>query len=211
MAKIGWRMKGEYMKNCNCIATCPCDTVGLPFPESGCEGMAGMHIVEGHFGSIRLDGLNWAVVYSWPGALHEGNGTIEPIVDVRATEEQRNALLTILSGQAGNKWFEILASVVTTVHEPRFLPIRWEFNYQKRRARVSIPGVLETESVPLSIPADGSEQRVIMRMPEGMEYKEFEVAQTKILTGSGAIKLHYSGRHSGLAKVEHTHEGIVAS
>jgi hypothetical protein len=28
MAQVEWKMKGEYMKNCNCIATCPCDTVG---------------------------------------------------------------------------------------------------------------------------------------------------------------------------------------
>lgn len=27
-----WRMKGQYIKNCNCIATCPCDTVGVPYP-----------------------------------------------------------------------------------------------------------------------------------------------------------------------------------
>ncbi len=211
MASVEWKIRGEYMKNCNCIATCPCDTVGFPYPEKGCHGMRGMHIVEGHFRNIRLDGLNWAVIFTWPGALHEGNGTIEPIVDVRASEEQRSALLTILSGQAGNKWFEILASVVTTVHEPRFLPIQWEFNYAKRRARMAIPGVLETESVPLLVPADGSEQHVIVRMPDGMEYKEFEVAQTKVLTGSGAIKLHYTGRHSGLANVEHTQNGIVAS
>jgi len=211
MAQVEWKMKGEYMKNCNCISTCPCDTVGLPYPDKGCEGMAGMHIVQGYFGDVRLDGLNWAVIYSWPGPLHEGNGAIEPIVDVRASEEQRNALLTIMSGQAGNKWFEVLASVVTKIHAPKFLPIQWEFNYPKRRARMAIPGVLETESIPLSVPADGSEQHVVVRMPDGMEYKEFEVAQTKVLTGSGAIKLHYTGRHSGLAFVEQTQNGLIGS
>lgn len=63
MANVQWELKGEYMKNCNCIATCPCDSVGLPYPDKGCDGMAGMHVVKGHFGPTSLDGLNWAVTY----------------------------------------------------------------------------------------------------------------------------------------------------
>jgi len=72
MTDAAWRMKGQYIKNCNCIATCPCDTIGFPYPEKGCEGMAGMHIVEGNFGDVKLDGLTWAVTYHWPGALSRG-------------------------------------------------------------------------------------------------------------------------------------------
>ena len=44
MGKIEWLMKGRYLKNCNCVASCPCDTIGLPSPDKGCEGMAGMLI-----------------------------------------------------------------------------------------------------------------------------------------------------------------------
>jgi hypothetical protein len=209
MANIQWKMQGEYMKNCNCIASCPCDTVGFPHPDKGCEGLAGMHIVKGNFGSVSLDGLNWAVTYSWPGPLHEGNGAVQPFVDVRASEDQRNALLQILSGQAGNKWFEVLASVVTTVHDPQFVPIDWSFDKARRRASLNIPGALRTVVGPLTVPVDGTEQHVIVRMPEGMEYKEFEVAQTTELTGAAAIKFSYTGRHSSLATVEHTQNGLL--
>lgn len=208
MAGVNWRMKGRYLKNCNCIATCPCDTVGVPYPHRGCEGMAGMHILEGHFGDVRLDGLTWAVTYSWPGPLHEGNGSVQPFIDQKATEEQRNALLQILSGQAGNPWFEILASIVTTVHEPQFVPITFEFDKAKRKARVSVPGALETASGPLTVPATGDEQRVIVRMPRGMEYREMEVAQAVVLKGTGAIKFDHRGTHSSLAEVEHTQAGL---
>ena len=38
MADAKWRMRGQYMKNCNCIAACPCDTTGFPYPGKGCEG-----------------------------------------------------------------------------------------------------------------------------------------------------------------------------
>jgi len=209
MSKVAWRMHGEYMKNCNCIATCPCDTVGIPHPEKGCQGMAGMHIIQGHFGDVPLDGLNWAVTYRWPGALHEGNGTLEPFIDERTSEAQRTALLTLLSGQAGNKWFEVLASIVTTVHEPQFVPIQWQFDKPRRTARLHIPGFLTTDVSPLIVPADGSQQRVIVRMPDGMEYKEFEVAQAT-LQGIGAIKFNYAGRHSSLAEVTHSDQGLLA-
>ena len=210
MAAITWRMKGQYIKNCNCIATCPCDTTGFPYPEKGCEGMAGMYIAEGNFGGVKLDGLSWVVAYAWPGALHEGNGVIQPYIDQKATDKQRNALLTILSGQAGNSWFEVLASVVSTVHEPQFVPITWQFDKARRKARVSVPGFLETESSPLKIPATEDEQEVIVRMPNGMEYKEFFVAQASVLKGTGAIKFDYKNRHSSLADVEHTQKGLQA-
>ena len=205
-----WRMKGQYIKNCNCIATCPCDTVGVPYPYPGCEGMLAMHIVEGNFSDVKLDGLNWALTYHWPGALHEGNGTAQPFVAERATPQQRNALLQIMSGQAGNPWFEIIASIVTTMHEPQFVPIEFEFDKNKRKARVSIPGFFETVSAPLTIPATGEEQRAILQMPNGMEYKEIEVAQAAVLKGTGPIKFDHKNTHSSLAEVEHTEKGLVA-
>lgn len=209
MAGISWRMKGQYIKNCNCIATCPCDTVGRPYPYPGCEGMAGMHIAEGHFGDVPLDGLNWAATYYWPGALHEGNGSLQPFIDERATAEQRDALLQILSGQNGGTYFEILASIITTMYEPQFVPIHFEFDKNERRARVSIPGFLETASEPLKVPATGDEQHVTLRMPDGFEYKEMEVAQTVMLKGTGAIKFAHQGTHSSLAEVEHTPGGLA--
>ena len=210
MAGITWRMKGQYIKNCNCIATCPCDTIGFPYPHKGCEGMAGMYITQGNFGDIKLDGLSWVVAYSWPGALHEGNGSVQPFINQIASEEQRTALLTILSGKAGDAWFEILASIVTTVHEPQFLPITWKFDKSRRRARVSVSGFLETESAPLTVPATNDEQEVIVRMPNGMEYKEFYVAQSTVLKGTGPVKFDYKNTHSSLAEVDHTNKGLQA-
>lgn len=205
-----WRMKGQYLKNCNCIASCPCDMGGFPYPEKGCIGMAGMHIVEGHFDKISLDGLNWAATYIWPGALHEGNGAMQPLIDQRATREQRDALLQILSGQNGGTFFEILASIITTMHEPQFVPISFEFDKKKRAARVSIPGFLETETGPLIIPATNDEQHVRVSMPNGFEYKEMEVAQSIRLKGDGPLKFEYRNTHSSLADVEHTHQGLIA-
>lgn len=205
-----WRMKGQYLKNCSCLASCPCDTIGVPAPHKYCEGVVGMQIVEGNFGNVKLDGLNWAATVHWPGALHEGNGSLQPFIDERATPEQRDALLQIMSGQNGGPIFEILASVVTTMHDPQFVPIQFEFDKVSRKAHVSVSGFFDTTSIPLTVPATGDEQRVIVRMPGGFEYKEMEVAQTGILKGTGPIKFDHTNTHSSLADVEHTHEGLVA-
>ena len=43
---------------------------------------------------------------------------------------------TILSGAAGGPLFEILASIVTTLHGPHFVPIEWEFDKEARTAKL---------------------------------------------------------------------------
>lgn len=207
---MAWRMKGQYLKNCNCVASCPCDTVGVPVPGPGCEAVVGMHITEGNFDGVPLDGLNWAAVAYFPGALHEGNGSIEAFIDERANEAQRNALGQILTGQAGGTFFEIIASIVSTMHGPHFVPIQLEFDKAKRRARLAVDGFFETTSIPLSVPATGEEQRVVVKLPDGFEYKEMEVAYAGTLKATGAIKFDHAMTHSSLADVEHTDKGLVA-
>ena len=51
------------------------------------------------FRATSLDGLSFFLTVHFPGALHEGNGTNQPIIDERATQEQRDALVAIVSGK----------------------------------------------------------------------------------------------------------------
>jgi hypothetical protein len=169
-----------------------------------------MNISEGNFDDTDLGGLRWAVAVHWPKALHDGNGTGEVYIDESANDAQREALGTILSGQAGGPLFEILASILTTVEGPYFVPIEWEFDQEGRTARMAVAGHFETESRPLSIPATDDEQRISVRMPGGFEYKEAEVAQASLLSSSSKIKFDWKGTHSSLAKIEHTNEALVA-
>jgi hypothetical protein len=207
-----WRMKGQYLKNCSCVPGCPCDTHGYPGPNEFCEAAIGMNITEGNFDGTDLSGLRWTAAVHWPKALHDGNGTLELYIDERADEQQREALGKILSGQAGGPIFEIISTIVTTVHGPHYVPIEWEFDKGARRARMAIPDRLETTSEPMIIPGDPDqpEQRVIVQIPGGFEYKESEVAQTAMLNSSGEVKFDWKGTHSSLATIEHTNEALVA-
>ena len=205
-----WRMKGHYLKNCSCVPGCPCDTHGFPGPHEFCEGLVGMHISEGHFDDTDLTGLKWVSVVHWPGALHEGNGTMVAFIDESATDEQREALGQILTGQVGGPFFEIVDSIVTSVHGPHFVPIDFEVDMVSRKARVSIEGYAETTTEPLSVPATGDEQRVIVNMPGGFEYKQAEVALASVLKSTGDINFDWSGTHSSLAEVDHGPDGLAA-
>jgi hypothetical protein len=205
-----WRMKGEYLKNCSCVPGCPCDTHGYPGPHEFCEGIIGMNVAEGNFEDTDLGGLRWVAVVHWPKALHDGNGTAEIFIDESADDKQREALGQILSGQAGGPIFEILSTIITTIHGPHFTPIEWEFDKESRRARIAVKDQLETTSEPLTIPATDDEQRISVRMPGGFEYKEAEVALAASLSSGGEVKFDWKGTHSSLAEIEHTNEALVA-
>jgi hypothetical protein len=58
-----------------------------------------MQIDEGIHGNTRLDGLRFVGIFRWPGAIHEGKGEAAVVIDERANEAQRNALLRILTGR----------------------------------------------------------------------------------------------------------------
>jgi hypothetical protein len=210
MAEVDWRLKGEWVKNCNCAFGCPCDFNARP-TQGHCEGLVAMNIKEGHFGDVRLDGLKFVVTVSWPGALHEGNGTIQPIIDERADQQQREALLAIMSGQhsAEGTLFNIMSLIVTEILEPQFAPIDFTFDMEARRARVSVPGILETEVEPIRNPVTGAEHRIQVMMPDGFEHRGAEVASARIAS-TGGIKFETPQGHSSLATVEQTPTGVAA-
>lgn len=203
-----WMMRGEYVKNCNCAPGCPCDFWAAPTHHE-CTGMFAMRIRQGNFGPTRLDGIVWAGTYYWPGPLHEGNGTLQPYISDNSTAAQREALLTILSGKAGNAWFEVVASVVSKVLDPKFLPIEFDFDQPKRYARVRIAGEFETVSEAITNVATGDTHRIVVEMPAGMEYFRPEIGTTKVLKGTGAIKFDCPGAHSSLATIEQRNTGLV--
>lgn len=209
MAFANWRLEGEWMKNCSCAFGCPCDFNANP-TQGWCKGLLGMRITKGHFEKVSLDGLTFFVMVHFPAALHLGNGQIQPIVEERATAEQRDALFQILSGKhsAEGTLFHICSLIVTKIHDPIFAPITFDFDQEARTARLSVPGVLETDVEPIKNPVTGAPHRIRVVMPEGFEHIEGEVASANIhSTGALVFDTHQS--HSTLAHVVQSPEGVV--
>ena len=154
---IDWRIDAVNFSNCNCDSNCPCQFELYP-TQGNCRGFEVGRIERGHFGNVRLDGLCWAVTYAWPGAVYEGNGAMQAIIDQSADELQRKALSTILHGgeteEARTHWW-VFHAMSGTVHEPIFRTIDVEIDIDQRRARASIPGLLEFDRTPDYQPSDG--------------------------------------------------------
>jgi len=205
-----WRLEGEWIKNCNCAFGCPCD-FNAPPTHGRCQGLVGMRIKKGHYEGTSLDGLVFAVTVDFPGALHLGNGAMQPIIDERATPDQRDALFKIMSGKhsAEGTLFHIFSLIVTQIHDPVFAPFEFTFDKDGRMAKMIAHGVLETEVEPIKNPVTGTPHRIQVVMPDGFEHRQAEIASANIHS-TGAIKFDTKGTHSPLATVVQTPAGVAA-
>ena len=210
MAFTDWSMKGSEFMNCNCDYGCPCQFNARP-TKGTCEAITGMVIEEGHFGDVRLDGLRWIGVWSWPNAIHEGNGTMQMIIDERADDEQRAALVEILHGretEPGATMLQVFSTTMTKVHDPVFLPIEIDIDIDERTAKVRVPERVEATVEPIRNPVTGDPHRARINLPHGLEYTTAEIASATFKT-QGEIEHDYAGVHAHVTKLHLTQNGPV--
>ena len=207
---VDWYVEGKEFGNCNCIWACPCQFEALP-THGNCHGFEIVHIDNGHFADVRLDGLRLALTYAWPGPIFEGHGEMQAIIDERADARQREALIKIVHGEetqdAATHWW-VFRAMCSKVHEPLFQPIHYEIDIDARTARVSIPGVLESVGTPIKSPATGELHRVRIDLPNGIEFDLAEIgsATTK---GTAAIKLDLKDSYGQFNILRHSGKGVV--
>lgn len=210
MTYVDWRIRGPEISNCNCDWGCPCQFNALP-THGDCRAMTAMHIDQGHFGEVSLDGLKWVGMFAWPKAIHEGHGEAFVVVDDKASPEQREAILTILSGgetEPGATIFNVFATVIDHIHDPVFLPILFEADRERRVGRVSVAGVIDTEVNPIRNPITGDEHRARVALPNGFEYKEAEFASGDTNAG-GPVSLSWTSSHAHLAILDLSTHGAA--
>lgn len=210
MAYVDWRMHGPEIVNCNCDWGCPCQFNARP-THGDCRAMTSMRVGEGHFGDLDLSGLRWCGMFAWPKAIHEGNGEAFVVIDQSANEAQRQALLTILSGQEtepGATIFNVFAATLIKMHEPIFAPIDFEVDIARRTGRVRIAGIIDTRVEPIINPITGEAHRARVSLPHGFEYREAEYASggTK---ATGPIKLDIASTHAHLAMLDLSTRGAA--
>lgn len=205
-----WRVKATELANCNCAYGCPCQFNALP-THGFCEAAVAWQVEEGHFGDVRLDGLRMALTAHWPGPIHQGNGTLQLIVDERADAKQRDALLKIMSGQEtddmATMWW-VYSAMSPNKPEPLFKPIEFDVDVELRRGSFLIPGVVETTGEPIRNPVTGAEHRARIDLPHGFEYRIAEMgsASTK---ATGAVKLDLKNSYAQFAHLHLSNKGVV--
>ena len=101
----------------------------------------------------------------------------------------------------------VFREMSSTVHEPLARPIEFQMDLEGRTARVSIPGIMESEGRPIKSPVSGDEHRVRIDIPDGIEYRVAEIgsASTK---AAGAIKLDLKDSYGQFNHLYHTGSGI---
>ncbi len=205
-----WEIKAVELVTCNCAYGCPCQFNALP-TYGNCEAVAGMEITSGHFGDVKLDGLRTVAVMWWPGPIHEGEGKALIIVDERASDPQREALLTILSGQeteAGATIWNIFAATFAEIFEPRFLAIDFASDVEARIGHVTVDGLVATRGEPIRNPVTGDEHRARIDLPNGFEYTVAEMGSSTIQT-SGPIEMEFEDRYAQFAHIHLNNQGVV--
>ncbi len=187
---IEWELHGMEFGNCNCAYGCGCQFNALP-THGHCQAIAFFRIDHGHFGTTRLDGLNMAGVYKWPGPVHEGRGLMQPIIDERADTAQRTALLGILTGRETDPmatFWAVFTAMCETIQDPVYTPISIDVDMNARRAQCRADGVATGRGEPIVNPVTGREHRVGIVMPNGFEFDRNEVGRGWS-TSSGPVPL----------------------
>ena len=210
MSDVKWSIQGTEFVQCNCAYGCPCQFNALP-THGHCHAIAAFQIDQGRHGDTQLDGLRFALIVSWPGAIHEGHGEAIPIVDERASPAQREALLRIISGEdtePGATLFQVFSTTFSTVHEPVFSRIELAIDVDGRTANVEIPGLIEARGEPIINPVTGAPHRARINLPSGFEYDVCEVGRGWTKT-QAPIKLSLTDSHAQFAHLHMTESGIA--
>ena len=209
MSDVDWAIKGPHFMNCNCDFGCPCQYAALP-TDGTCEAAVAWRRDEGHYGDVKLDGLVAVNTYAWPGPIHEGKGAMQSIIDERADDQQRQALVAILKGEGAEKGSTMLwiyHAMCETVHDPIISAIELTVDMEKRVGRLSVPDVLETTIEPLKNIVTGAEHRARIDLPDGKEFNLAEVA-SGTTKGTGAVALDFSNSQAHFADSIMTSKGI---
>jgi hypothetical protein len=207
---VDWYAEGVKFGNCNCDYSCPCQFEALP-TNRFCQGIEVLRIDQGHFGDVSLNGLAAALLYSWPGAIHEGNGTMQAIIDERADPGQRKALAAILHGEetleGATHWW-VFRAMSGVVHETLFRRIDFHVDVDGRTAKAAIPGFLEAEGTPIRSPVSGKEHRIRIDLPNGIEFELAEIGRGSTKT-SAALSLAFDDTYGQFNRFHLSGKGIV--
>jgi hypothetical protein len=197
---MDWELKGTVIVACNCDYGCPCNFNALP-TTGKCEGTWTWHVERGTFGETSLDDLNFTVCVDWPGAIHEGNGEALILVDERADEAQRNAIETLVGGDAGGPW-GVLAWTWPTIHGPK--PVHYDLHLDGVKTRVKAGNSYEVVSETIKNPVSGAEVHPGATLPEGIVFKEADFGSSTTFRVSDGIAYDHPGKYTAVGPFEYS-------
>lgn len=203
--KTAYRVKADSVEACNCQHGCNCQFAGVP-NEGKCEFIIGYTVKDGRFGDTSLNGVSLVVVAKYPNAIHEGHGHVVLLVDEKASDEQTQALVTILSGKMGGMPWEALAGTIERFEGPIRKAI--EITVAGERSEVRVPGAVDLQLTPLRDPVTGDEKEVHITYPKGgFFWDDARVATTSSMRADvGDLHIEWPDRYASAAEVNWTNQ-----
>ncbi|MEV0372714.1 DUF1326 domain-containing protein [Streptomyces sp. NPDC050636] len=172
-----WHVAGDWFDTCKCDIPCPC-SFAQPPTYGDCEGVLVWHIREGHYGDVRLDGLNVLMLASFVGNVwgEHSDAYAAVFLDERADDAQRAAMEMIFGGQAGSWPAELVAILGPEMRGMAVAPIEVEIDGDLGSWRAAIPGKVEARAEALTGPTTPDGARVQTTNLPGSETGPGQVA-----------------------------------
>ena len=190
---MSWNMKGYLLGACSCDWGCPCSFNARP-TQGFCEGGYVWTITQGEYDGVNLSGLSFCWVAHSPGPLHEGNVTSQLIVDERATEVQRKAILDLTSGKRGGP-FAIFASVTAKFLDPVYA--RFDVTIDGLRSGVVAAPYLHMKIAPIENPVTGEQEQLKLQKPTGFTSTWADLGRSlKFGVSAPDLKYDHTGKYA---------------
>lgn len=208
--KTEWHIVAEEATVCNCDRGCPCQYNALP-THGMCEALTVIAIEQGHYGETNLDGVTYAEIFHWDGAVHQGNGWRRVIFDEQSSDEQRAAIEALTSGSQGHPYFDIYSSMAPNAHPSVVAPIEIERDREGRTARIRIPGFAEGDVTPIRNPVTGMEHRARIDLPNGFQFKLAEVGNATHwkTTAGDHLEMEHENTHAHFSRATWSSDGTT--
>ena len=199
--KVKWSLEADYLQACNCDYGCPCEFEARP-TQGFCDGMGAWRINRGRYGKLSLDGLALGFVAHWPGALHEGNGTLALFIEQKADPKQREALMKIATGQEGGMPFEIIAKTISKLLDPQY--VTFDFKIKDKNSSVRLGDNVSLAFEPIKNPVSGDPEAIRVEHASGFLFKWAHVVSAKEGRARiGELNFNYPNKAGFVTKVKY--------
>lgn len=205
-----FEIHGMEYDTCNCAYGCPCQFNALP-TYGDCQYVLFVRVDDGHYGDTQLGGLRFVLFGRFPGPVHEGNGTMQLVIEDAANEAQREAIRRIVFNEDSEEMkthFAIYSGLSPNLFDPIFAPIELEADIKARTARARVPDLIESHAEPIKNPVTGAEHRAQIVLPEGFEYTVAEMGSGTSTT-QGPIELHFSDSYAQFNELHMNQDGVI--
>lgn len=207
---IPFEIHGMEYGNCNCAYGCPCQFNALP-THGDCQYLLFARVDSGFYGDTSLDGVVFAMFGKFPGAVHEGNGTQQLVIDESADDAQRAAIRTIIYNEEPYELkfhWAVYNAMSTSSLAPIITKIAFEADIEERTATGSAPGLFESKASPILNPVTGAEHRAQIVLPHGFEYTVAEMGSGTSTT-QDPVPLHFADSYAQFNELHINQDGVI--